>query len=229
METKTLVLKAIKNGDYNIEIEEPNNVEQYTKSDGTVYYRLRGDDAKFGCHPGYCTVYLMDYEYSFRCDLGTGEWESNCDLEDDKEIIDAIECLDDVLCGEHYDTDSYMSVYFAANPDAPDGPVLFEDEDFDDEEDYAYKTSIEATYTFDENLPDSEWKEITCYIHDDNYNVLQTQMNDEEDTDGIIEILSEDLKAFNPDIFEEVEEQILDKVGDYSKRKSLRFKLHYEK
>ena len=106
---KSYILNAIQEGNYQVKIEEPNNVICCKKYDGTVFYKLREDDVKFGCHPGYC--YVEFDEYQFTCDLETGEWTLDDEIVDDEEIIAAIKSIDGVIYGEHYDGFSYLEIY----------------------------------------------------------------------------------------------------------------------
>lgn len=111
---KAAVLEAIRKGEYEVQIEEPNNIMRRTHPDGTDFYYLRGDDIKFGVSAGSCTVTVEGIE--FTCELDWGEWSGDDDeFLADEEVMDAIEGIDGVICGEHHSDDEYIAIYEAAN------------------------------------------------------------------------------------------------------------------
>ena len=120
METAQDIIIALKKGNYRVEIEGPDCVEERTRLDGrTFYVVLDMDDAKYSCDAGSCTVYVTDSNdetYTFTCNLNSGEWvcDDNPDLVNDSTVIDALESADGVIFGEHCTTDGYIEVYEAA-------------------------------------------------------------------------------------------------------------------
>ena len=113
-ERKDAILNAIRRGDYEIEIEEPNNIICRMHPDGSLFYVLRGDDIKFGVWAGSCRVTIEGI--AFDCDLNYGDWSSDdAELLEDSEVLDAIESIDGVICGEHHSDDELISIYEAAN------------------------------------------------------------------------------------------------------------------
>jgi hypothetical protein len=200
---KKQILDAIDRGEYEVSIEGPNNIAERTKYDGSVYYFMYGDDAGFGTHPGYCTVSILNY--TFTCDLETGDWDDDCDLGDDiDDIIEAIEGLDGVIYGEHYDTESYMDIYYAANPDAPEG-VAYGDWSDDlpkDIDDLGYDDAyIDVKYGN---------KEVECTITDQQLYDLYLHVCDEDNFNEGIELSSDEIK----ECFEEIHKTILEQISE---------------
>ena len=72
MENVFEIITAIKQGDYKLTFEEPNNIKICTARDGSEYYRIIEDDVKFGVYGGSSVVTVLDNV--FYCDLGTGDW-----------------------------------------------------------------------------------------------------------------------------------------------------------
>lgn len=111
---KAAVLEAIRKGEYEVQIEEPNNIMHRRHPDGTDFYVLRGDDIKFGVSAGSCSVTVEDI--TFTCELDWGEWSGDDEeLLEDGEVMDAIGRIDGVICGEHHTDDEYISIFEAAN------------------------------------------------------------------------------------------------------------------
>lgn len=115
LEEKQAILKAISDKDYDITIDEPNNLSVRTRSDGSEYIVVYSmDDARSSTYFGSCTIDVAGHE--FTCELEWGEW--SCDIEellDDEEILDAIKDIDGMLYGEMTDMDSQIEVYNAAH------------------------------------------------------------------------------------------------------------------
>ena len=126
MTEKELVLKAIEDGEYEVEIEEPNNVCYHERYDGSPFYVMVGDDIKFGVWAGSCTVHVGDHV--FTCDLDYGEWSGD-ELLEDEDIIKALENADGVIWGEHLGTDEQWEVYSAANGITEDVPYFWCEDD----------------------------------------------------------------------------------------------------
>lgn len=112
---KARVLAAAERGDYSVEISGPNNVEERTRKDGSVYYIvLDRDEVRSSNDAGSCVVEIAGE--TFECNLNSGEWSSSIDeAVDDEDLMDVIMSLDGVIYGEHRTTDDYICVYEAAN------------------------------------------------------------------------------------------------------------------
>lgn len=111
---KKEILKALTEGNYEVFIEEPNNVHVCTKYDGSTFLKIVDmDDAKSSNDFGSCTVEVCGY--SITCDLNSGEWDGDEEILEDEEIMDAITDADGVLYGEMGGTDESAEVYNKAN------------------------------------------------------------------------------------------------------------------
>lgn len=207
---KQQILEAIQNGDYEISIEEPNNISERTKYDGSIYYVLHGDDVKFGACAGYCHVYIGEHE--FTCNLDDGEWESSCNLEDDEDIIVAIESIDGVISGSHMGNDEYMDIYYAANPNAPEGPA-YGDDDSDmpkDPDDLGWDDAyIDVVYV----NKDGE-DELECIISDQQLYYLYQLTPDGDAFNGEFFICDNDIKDYDEDTFITIKNQIVDEENN---------------
>lgn len=222
---KSQILQAIENGDYEVSIEEPNNITQCTKYDGTVFYKMQGDDVKFGCHPGYCHVDILDY--TFKCDLETGDWEGDEELIEDEDIINAIENIDDVISGEHYDTDSYMTIYYAANPDAPEGDVYgdWSDDMPTEIDDLGWNdVYIDIEYRTSDSY-DAETHELECTICDQKLYDLYVYLHDREDFEEGILLSHTDIKEFDEELFNDIREQIIDDIDEGANQNNISFQI----
>ena len=125
------ILNAIKEGKYEVSFDEANNIRECTAPDGRTFYKVVDmDDAKSSNDFGTCYVDVNGY--SFSCDLGTGEYESDFfdDLEEEytledgttvdkdeliEEIIDTFNDTDDIYFGEYTDMDAQMEVFAKIN------------------------------------------------------------------------------------------------------------------
>lgn len=120
MDTAKAIIDALEKGDYEVEIEGPDCVEERTHRDGSAFYVVVDRfDIKSSNDAGSCTVYvsLPDEETcTFTCDLNTGEWscEDDPDLAEDESVTESLESADGVISGEHCTTDGYIEVYEAA-------------------------------------------------------------------------------------------------------------------
>lgn len=130
-ETIDKIVKAVKEGNYSVSYEAPNNIGSCTAPDGRTFYKVYSmDDARSSTCFGSCSV---DVEgCSFLCNLENGEVESEFfdniedeyELEDGShvekeelvgEIVDAFENTDDIVVGEYTDVDAQMSFYALVN------------------------------------------------------------------------------------------------------------------
>ena len=125
------IIGAIREGKYEVCYEEANNIWECTAPDGRTFYKVVDmDGIKTSTDFGTCYVYVN--EYSFTCDLGTGEYESSLfdDIEnkytladgttvkgDDliEEIIDAFNHTDDICFGEYSSMDEQMEIFAMIN------------------------------------------------------------------------------------------------------------------
>lgn len=125
------IVKAVKKGKYQVDVDEPNNLWKCTAPDGRTFYKFVDmDGVKSSNDFGSCRV---DVEgYSFSCDLGNGDYESDFfdELEDEyeledgstinkdeliEEVIDAFNDRDDIWFGEYSDMDWQMDIYAKVN------------------------------------------------------------------------------------------------------------------
>lgn len=222
---KLEILKAIENGNYEVSFEEPNNIIQCTKYDGTVFYKMRDDDAKFGCHPGYCHVDILDY--TFTCDLGTGDWDGDEELIDDEDIINAIESIDGVIYGEHYDGYSYLEIYYAANPDAQDGELYGDGEGPVDIDDLGWNdVYIEVEYKTSDS-DSAEIHELECTISDQKLYDLYVEFNDHKDFEKGFILTHNDIREFDEELFNVIMEQIVEDIEDGENHDDISFQINF--
>ena len=111
-EMKARILQALKKGEYEISICEPNNVWIHEHPDGSKYYVLTGDSARFGTNLGSCTIKVCGL--SATCELELGGWSGDDVLFRDREILDAIKKLKGMFTGIQTGTYEQMEVYAAA-------------------------------------------------------------------------------------------------------------------
>lgn len=215
MTEKELVLKAIKDGEYEVEIEEPNNVRYCERYDGTPFYIMVGDDIKFGVWAGACSVTVRDHR--FTCDLNYGDWSGDDDLLD-QELIDALEAIDGVLCGEHLETDAQWEVYAAANGITEKIPYFWceDDERFKD---------VERLDWYDEYITfhyaaegEEEWHEleacVNCQDVYDVYKALKENSPTELESGSDIILGGDEIKAASEDLFMALLEAVGDELPD---------------
>ena len=128
-QAKAAIFKAIEDEDYTVSIEEPNNVEVRSHRDGSEYlYICDMDDARSSTDFGSCTVEIADF--TFTNDFSEGVW--SCDEEElleEEDIIEAIEGLDGVLCGEYTSVEDQAYVFNRANGTDIDEYYWYEDSD----------------------------------------------------------------------------------------------------
>ena len=221
---KLQILKAIENGDYEVSIEEPNNIIKCTKYDGTVFYKMQDDDVKFGCHPGYCYVDILDYR--FTCDLSTGDWDGEDELIDDEDIINAIEQIDGVICGEHYDGYSYLEIYYAANPDAQDGELYGDGEGPIDIDDLGWNdVYLEVDYKTSDS-DDAETHELECTICDQKLYDLYVRLHDHENFEKGVVLSHTDIQEFDEELFNVIMEQITEDIDEGENPNNISFRIN---
>lgn len=125
------ILKAVKKGKYSVSFDEPNNINTCTAPDGRTFYKFVDmDGVKSSNDFGSCNVKVEGY--SFSCDLGNGDYESDFfdeiedeyELEDgsvvtkdeiEEEIIDAFNDRKDIWFGEYTDMDWQIEIFAKAN------------------------------------------------------------------------------------------------------------------
>lgn len=221
---KLQILKAIENGDYEVSIEEPNNIIKCTKYDGTVFYKMQDDDVKFGCHPGYCYVDILDYR--FTCDLSTGDWDGEEELIDDEDIINAIEKIDGVISGEHYDGYSYLEIYYAANPDAHDGELYGDGEGPIDIDDLGWNdVYLEVDYKTSDS-DDAETHELECTICDQKLYDLYVHLHDHENFEKGVVLSHTDIQEFDEELFNVIMEQITEDIDEGENPNNISFRIN---
>ena len=221
---KLQILKAIENGDYEVSIEEPNNIIKCTKYDGTVFYKMQDDDVKFGCHPGYCYVDILDYR--FTCDLSTGDWDGEEELIDDEDIINAIEKIDGVISGEHYDGYSYLEIYYAANPDAQDGELYGDGEGPIDIDDLGWNdVYLEVDYKTSDS-DDAETHELECTICDQKLYDLYVHLHDHENFEKGVVLSHTDIQEFDEELFNVIMEQITEDIDEGENPNNISFRIN---
>lgn len=221
---KLQILKAIENGDYDVSIEEPNNIIKCTKYDGTVFYKMQDDDVKFGCHPGYCYVDILDYR--FTCDLSTGDWDGEDELINDEDIINAIEQIDGVICGEHYDGYSYLEIYYAANPDAQDGELYGDGEGPIDIDDLGWNdVYLEVDYKTSDS-DDAETHELECTICDQKLYDLYVRLHDHENFEKGVVLSHTDIQEFDEELFNVIMEQITEDIDEGENPNNISFRIN---
>ena len=161
-QAKKAIFKAIKEKDYTVSIEEPNNVEVRSRSNGSKYlYICDMDDARSSTFFGSCTVEIADF--TFTNDFSNGDW--TCDEEDllEEDIIAAIEGLDGVLCGEYTSVEDQAYLFNKANGTHIDEYYWYEDSDCPIDPD-------EMKYLDDFNWDTYEFKGETYLLVDDTIN-----------------------------------------------------------
>ena len=221
---KLQILKAIENGDYEVSIEEPNNIIKCTKYDGTVFYKMQDDDVKFGCHPGYCYVDILDYR--FTCDLSTGDWDGEEELIDDEDIINAIEKIDGVISGEHYDGYSYLEIYYAANPDAQDGELYGDGEGPIDIDDLGWNdVYLEVDYKTSDS-DDAETHELECTICDQKLYDLYVHLQDHENFEKGVVLSHTDIQEFDEELFNVIMKQITEDIDEGENPNNISFRIN---
>ena len=151
-ETVDKIIESVQKGNYEVSFEGPNNISSCTAPDGRTFYKFVDmDGVKSSNDFGSCNVVVLGY--SFSCDLGTGDYESDFfdELEDEyefedgsvitkeeleEEVIDAFNDRDDIWFGEYTDMDWQMDIYAKANKikdpeyywcEDPDCPVDIDD------------------------------------------------------------------------------------------------------
>lgn len=161
------ILEAIRNKDYEVSIEGPNNVDARKRRDGSEYlYIYDMDGVKSSTLFGSCTVEIAGY--TFTNDFFEGTWTCDeDDLLDDDEIIEALEGIDGVLCGQYIYPEDQAVVYNAAN-----GTNI---------EDYYWCEDDECPMDIDEmnDLDSFHWN--TYEYEDETYYLVDDEINDADD------------------------------------------------
>ncbi len=128
---KNALIEALQNTNFDVCIEEPNNVSLREKYDGSLFLFVRGDDIKFGVYCGNCEVRILGH--TFICEFDYGEWSAGREedewLIEEEDFIEALESAEGVICGEQTDLDSQAWVYCRANNLPNDIPAYWEEDD----------------------------------------------------------------------------------------------------
>ena len=167
LEAREAILKAISEKDYEISIDEPNNLDVRQHADGTEYIVVSSrDDAKSSTYFGESTLYVAGHE--FTCNLEYGEWRSDVEeLLEDEEVMEAIEGIEGLPWGEMTDMDSQVDVYNMANGTAIDEYYWCEDDECPMDPDSM------------NSLDDFGW---TSYEYDgETYYLVDDEINEEDD------------------------------------------------
>lgn len=219
MTEKEIVLKALKEGQYEVEITEPNNVSCCTRYDGSYYYVMRGDSERFGVSSGMCTVYVG--EHTFECELDWGEWSGD-ELLEDEEIVDALESADGVISGSNQGLDGQWAVYAAANNITEDCPYYYcEDEDrpkdVDDLDGYYEDINVKYALALSHGAC-SEWNELEVEMNCADIYDIYKSLDDEQKAllaEGEeIELSMDEIKNISEDMYSEIEEAVNDDASD---------------
>ena len=152
-ETIDKVVSAINKGNYTVEYESPNCVEECTALDGHTFYKgIDLDSPKTSNDFGYCQVTVEGY--TFACDLNNGDYESdffdqidnmyevNGEIINKQELIEEITDLLDEKDGIYFhmldDFDEIMQVYALANNIENPEYYYWDDDDcpIDEDDDY---------------------------------------------------------------------------------------------
>lgn len=121
------IIKSIKKGTYKISIDEANNIRSCTAPNGRTFYKVVDMDGVKSSND-FGTFYVEVEGYSFSCDLGTGEYESDFfdemeeeyTLDDDTtvekdelidELIEVFNSREDIWFGEYAEMDWQMEIY----------------------------------------------------------------------------------------------------------------------
>ena len=208
------LIKALKGNDFEVEIEEPNNVEIRQKYDGSEYLYLRGDSEKFGVYFGSCTVTVLGH--SFTCDLDFGEWsaeESEDEwLLDDKEFIDALESADGVLSGIMGEPDEQAIVYCRANKIEDTLPVYWcEWDDVPkniDELDFYDPVPVKVSV----DMPLGDTQDIECDLPCDGIYQLYCSLKENDMLFHTPTVPSSFIKDEVPDLYQTILDELKDKI-----------------
>lgn len=129
--TADKIIKAVKRGKYAVSYGEPNNIFTCTAPDGRTFYKIVDMDGIKSCNDsGWCEIVVEDY--TFTCDLGNGDYESDFFdeldeeyvLEDkslvmkeeiEEEIIDAFRKRKDIFWGEYTEMEQQMEFFAKLN------------------------------------------------------------------------------------------------------------------
>ena len=248
------VLEALKNGEFKVTYEAPNNVELCKKEDGTLFYKLY-DDVKFGVDFGSCKVTVLGHDYV--CDLGCGMWDGD-ELLDSDELIPVLKAAEGVVSGELCDGDEQIHVYCLANGGDEDLEYYLADDDdcpedvgFDDDEvdiDVDVEVPISYAIVLDHGIQSEsqetvysisykDFKTICDYLISEGWDLLdedsEYEESDDEDSEWEEEpaiVRDEKLKFLLPDLYEELSEFVADEAADNGyEGPFLRFSLRIDK
>lgn len=160
------LIDALSDHNYEVVIEEPNNVSIRETYDGSKYLYIRGDGVKFGVSFGSCTVSVQGH--SFTCDLNFGEWSAEDDedswLIEEEDFIDTIESADGVICGVMGEPDEQAEVFCRANNIKNNMPVYWcEDDDIPKDIDNLdmYDPAVVIVSVL---MPDGQDQDVECEL-----------------------------------------------------------------
>ena len=208
------IIEALEAGKYNISFKEPNNIELCTKYDGSVFFKIVGDNVKFSVSGGFCIVEVLGKR--FECDLTNGDWSDENENELDDKLIETLEDTEGVISGEYMEPDEEWEIYCKATGTDKTLPYFWhEDEDcpldirslgFSDftipchcNELFDNKT-ISKSFEVDSTINDSDLYEI--------YKYLVKNGCDFSDKNEEIEVTDEMLGMHLPSIFQSIIKQV---------------------
>ena len=156
------IIKAIKDGKYEISYDEPNMFEECRHPDGSVFYRSHSDSCRFGTDNGCCIVEVLSTKFVYSwldC-----YWTVDDEELENENIIEALESLDGVLVTDGYvDDDFLLKAYALANGMDPNGNYEYYFPDCGDwPVDYDSMRKIE-----DLDLREVKFKRKTYFVLDD--------------------------------------------------------------
>lgn len=204
------LIRALKNSDYKVDIEEPNNLGLRQKYDGTDFLYVSGDSVKFGVYYGECTVKILGHVFS--CEFGSGEESvENGDDEwllEDKKFMKALCSAPGVIWGEQTDLESQSKVYSMANGLDGDLPAYWCEDDEIPKDVDSFDSCDDVWETITVLLAGGETEEEECSLGCvdvyDLYCVLEEK--------GLLyktpEITSDFIREEVPSLYEDIVEQL---------------------
>jgi hypothetical protein len=148
-EVKKLI-SSIREGNYQVDYEEPNNIESCTAPDGRTFYKVADlDGPRSSTNFGACYVEVNGYHFTFDwgCEYYEDRVESDFfdqleesefddDIDDDydidsiiDEIMEEFEKRDDIYIGPYTDVDGQMEVYAMIHDLSDPEYYYYDDED----------------------------------------------------------------------------------------------------
>ena len=207
---KKTLIEALKNSNFQVEIDGPNNVSLCDKYDGSQYLLVRGDTERFGVDCGSCTVTILDH--TFVCEFMYGEWSANDEdgeqLLEDEEFVDALESAEGVISGEQSDLDGQAMVYCLVNDIQDDLPVYWcKETDIPkdiDRLDWYDPVSCDVLVT----LSNGETENVKCDLPCEGIYDLYCRLKENDMLFKAPTVSSEFIKEEVPDLYENIIDEI---------------------